>query len=224
MGGFRRFFLGLYSILSIVAVVFLALTWYGPFTRISAGLMRNWYVWAVLGILIIITLIGLVVQLFRALLSRRAIAVNVGRFDGGKIAVTCDAIASTATNIVEQSSSCRVDDVKVKTKGKNKVRVRMKLAPYSASDIYDGGAALHAALMSGLGNLCGKALDSVSLQFVEPQTADITPPDAIPYTSLPELATGSWEGTASNEDASQAVDSQALELAEPSADAASEEV
>ncbi|MBQ9058236.1 MAG: hypothetical protein IJ125_03510 [Atopobiaceae bacterium] len=193
MNGFRRFLLAVYAICGLALVAVLGLSWYGPFTSEVRNFLSNNIVYTVVFGVMVVVVIGLIVQLIRAIISRRVSAVNVAIVDGGQIAVTCDAIASTASNIVEQNSMCRVDDVKVKARGKNRVNVRMRLAPYSATDIYDGGSALHGALMDGLGNLCGDALQSVSLQFVEPQTPDLTPHDAMAANQLGEPQ-DAWQG------------------------------
>lgn len=185
MGGFKRFVTVVFAIAGLLCLAALALPWYGPLTRETSVLLSiDWY-YLVVEVLAGITMIGLVVCLIVAIASHKDEAVVVSKLDGGHITVTCDAIASTAAHIVENNSSCTVDDVDVKTKRKGHVKVRLRLAPYTASDVYDGGSALHAQLMSGLGALCGDTLDGVSIEFTEPQTTD----DSVGYIPSSEVTT-----------------------------------
>ena len=185
MGGFKRFLMVVFAIAGLLCLAALALPWFGPLTRETSVLLSiDWY-YLVVEILACVTGIGLIVTLVVAIAAHKDEAVVVSKLDGGHITVTTDAIASTAAHIVENNSSCTVDDVDVKTKRGGHVKVRMRLVPYTTSDVYDGGEALHAQLMSGLGALCGTTLDGVSIEFLEPQTAD----DAIGYMPSSEVTT-----------------------------------
>lgn len=201
MGGFKRFLMVVYVIAGFLALAALVLPWYGPVPSQARDLFSlEWYYTAV-EVLVCIAAVGLLVTLVVALTSRKSSAVEVSKVDGGHITVTTDAIASTAAHIVEDNSSCTVDDVDVTTKHKGHVKVIVHVIPFSPSDVIDGGSGLHAKLVNGLGTLCGDSLDGVSIEFLEPKTSDVisatTSGDITVPASARTSATSAGTGTSS---------------------------
>ncbi|MCH3942514.1 MAG: alkaline shock response membrane anchor protein AmaP [Atopobiaceae bacterium] len=213
MGGFKRFCMVVFVICGLLALAALALPWFGPVEKEASALLGiGWYYIAV-EVLLGITFVGLVVVLINAVVApSSADDVLVSKLDGGHITVTTDAIASQAAHIVEQSTSCSVDDVDVRTKGHGHVRVFMKVVPYTSADVYDGGEALHARLVQGLKALCGDTFDSVSVQFLEPTSPDITTSPASPAplgaTSPAPLPVSPADGPAGSADVNVPLDSE----------------
>ena len=177
MGGFKRFFLFVWSVAGILAVLVLGLASLGPWQDAVAELLSVWWVEAVVEALAAITLLGLVISLVRSLVSKRVDAVRVQTIDGGTITVTRDSIASQAARVVESDGVCTVDDVSVRARRGGKVHVGVRVLPHATVDVLKKGRSLHDELVTELSAICGKQLGKVSIEFLEPQeTIRITHP------------------------------------------------
>ena len=183
MGGLKRFVYVLYSILGLLGIVALGLTWYGPFVRQASALMGvDWY-YRTVEVLMFLIGLGLVVTFFRGLLSKPRGTVEVNTVDGGHVTITHDAVASLATSIVEADGTCLADEVTVRAKRTGNIRVHVRVQPVSTMDVMRKGEELTAELKSGLAPLCGDKLRKVTLEFTEPQTEEYRPrvPETVDY-------------------------------------------
>lgn len=200
MSGFKRFCMGVFSLVGLFATAACALTIFGPWRDQAMTLfVINEYARAV-EVCLIVLAVGLLVMLLRAIFSRQVKVVQISTVDGGTISVTRDAIAAQATHIVEKDGTCSADKVRVKAKKRGNVRVYVRVLPHATVDVVAKGSQLHADLEEGLRAVCGDKVRDVSLEFVEPEavtTAIVTPEAAGAY-----------------EEASQQVD-EAYAVAEP---------
>ena len=173
MNGFKRLCLIVFSLAGLFSLAALALTWFGPWTEAATVLLSLDAYVVVLAVCMAITLLGLLVSLFRGLFSRRVRTVEVAVVDGGAITVTREAIASQASHIVEADGTCTASRVRVDAKPRGHVRVFVRVLPAESLDVIAKGAELHEELVQGLAAVCGDKLEDVSLEFVEPRTVSV---------------------------------------------------
>lgn len=173
MNGFKRLCLVVFSLAGLFSLAALALTWFGPWTEAATVLLSLDAYVVVLAVCMAITLLGLLVELFRGLFSRRVRTVEVAVVDGGAITVTREAIASQASHIVEADGTCTASRVRVDAKPRGHVRVFVRVLPAESLDVIAKGAELHEELVQGLAAVCGDKLEDVSLEFVEPRTVSV---------------------------------------------------
>ncbi len=174
MSGFNRLCTAVFSLAGLFSLGALALTWYGPWTDVARILLVvEGYSLALL-VCLVVSVVGLVVLLMRALLSRRTRTVEVALVDGGVISVTRDAIAAQAAYIVEADGTCSAERVHVDAKPTGHVRVHVRVLPHETVDVVAKGTKLHAELVSGLAAVCGDTVEGVSLEFVEPRSVTLT--------------------------------------------------
>ncbi len=169
MSGFKRLCKVVFALAGLFTLAALGLTWMGPWRDVASAMMvidEYWYAIQVCGA---ITVLGLVIQLFSGLFSRRVRTVQVATVDGGAITVTREAIASQATHIVEADGTCTAAKVHVDAKPRGHVRVHVRVLPHETLDVVVKGAQLHEELLQGLAGVCGNTVEDVSLEFVEPQ-------------------------------------------------------
>lgn len=170
MSGFKRLCKVVFALAGLFTLAALALTWMGPWRDVASAMMvvdTYWYAIQVCGA---VTVLGLVVQLFSGLFSRKVRTVQVATVDGGAITVTREAIASQAEHIVEADGTCTASKVRVDAKPRGHVRVHVRVLPHETLDVVVKGAQLHEELLQGLAAVCGNTVESVSLEFVEPQS------------------------------------------------------
>lgn len=176
MNVFKRMALFVFGLTGIIALVTLMLPWVGPWTRAAASLMAlQWYAYVVEGAAAV-TLVGLIITLGRALLTpHNAKTVRVSKSNGDEVTVSTAAIASQAAHIVEEDREYFAEKVWVTARRRGKVRVAIRVRPAHAVDVTVEGARLHDRLAKGLAAVCGKSLDRVELEFVEPDSLDPKP-------------------------------------------------
>lgn len=176
MNVFKRIVLFVFGVAGIISLVALLLPWIGPWTRGAASLMAiQWYFYVVEGAALI-TLVGLIITLGRALLTpHNAKTVRVSKSNGDEVTVSTAAIASQAAHIVEEDHDYFAEKVWVTARRRGKVRVMVRVRPAHAVDVTVEGARLHDRLVRGLAQVCGKSLDRVELEFVEPDSLDPKP-------------------------------------------------
>lgn len=170
MSGFKRLCKVVFALAGLFTLAALALTWMGPWRDVASAMMvvdTYWYAIQVCGA---VTVLGLVVQLFSGLFSRKVRTVQVATVDGGAITVTREAIASQATHIVEADGTCTAAKVHVDAKPRGHVRVHVRVLPHETLDVVVKGAQLHEELLQGLAGVCGNTVEDVSLEFVEPRS------------------------------------------------------
>ncbi len=169
MSGFKRLCKVVFALSGFFTLAALGLTWMGPWRDVASAMMvvdAYWYAIQVCGA---INILGLVIQLFSGLFSRKVRTVQVATVDGGAITVTREAIASQATHIVEADGTCTAAKVHVDAKPRGHVRVHVRVLPHESLDVVVKGAQLHEELLQGLAGVCGNTVEDVSLEFVEPQ-------------------------------------------------------
>ena len=208
MGGFKRFCMFVFSLSGLLCLAAFVLTWLGPWTAQASALFSLPEYYTTVEVLLLITVAGLLIMLFRSVFSRRVRTVEVTTVDGGTISVSRDAIASQAKHTVEADGTCSADRVFVSAKKRGHVRVHVRVLPHESVDVVEKGTELHEELVRGLTAVCGDKLEDVSLEFVEPkETADAP---AAGDVSVPT----SSSSPASTTDYS--TDSYQLEATEPS--------
>lgn len=178
MGGFKRFCMFIFSLSGLLCLAALALTWVGPWTDQASALMTVDEYFITLEVLFCITVLGLLVMLFRSIFSRKVRTIEITTVDGGVISVSRDAIASQAKHIVEADGTCTASRVTVKAKKRGHVRVHVKVLPHESVDVVQKGSQLHEELATGLVAVCGDKLEDVSLEFVVPEEVTSTEADA----------------------------------------------
>ena len=178
MRGIKRLLTVIFVLATVFALAALTFTWYGPWTAEATALLYlEPYSIAVLACLVVSGL-GLLVLLARALFSgRRVRTVEVATVDGGVISVTRDAIAAQASHIVEADGTCSAARVRVDAKPRGHVRVHVRVLPRKTVDVVAKGAELHEELVDGLAAVCGNTVENVSLEFVEPEAFVAPAPD-----------------------------------------------
>ena len=175
MGGFKRFCMFVFSLAGLLCLAAFVLTWLGPWTAKASALFSLPEYYTVVEALLLITVVGLLVMLFRSIFSRRVRTVEVTRVDGGTISVSRDAIASQAKHTVEADGTCSADRVFVSAKKRGHVRVHVRVLPHEDVDVVQKGTELHEELVRGLTAVCGEKLEDVSLEFVEPKESAAMP-------------------------------------------------
>lgn len=175
MGGFKRFCMFVFSLAGLLCLAAFVLTWLGPWTAQASALFSLPEYYTVVEVLLLITVVGLLVMLFRSIFSRRVRTVEVTTVDGGTISVSRDAIASQATHVVEADGTCSADRVYVSAKKRGHVRVHVRVLPHESVDVVQKGTELHEELVRGLTAVCGDKLEDVSLEFVVPKEAAAMP-------------------------------------------------
>ena len=170
MNGFKRLCLFLYGLFGLCALAALFLTWVGPWTQEARAMLEvSWYYFALVT-MVFITAVGLVVDILRALFTpsntKETVIATVD--GGGVITVTRNAIVAQVKNIIEEDESCKATSVRVVLHKKSYVRVRARVKPLAQLDIVSYSADLHRRLNEGLRMVCGDAVKSIDLAFVEP--------------------------------------------------------
>ncbi|MBQ9007373.1 MAG: alkaline shock response membrane anchor protein AmaP [Atopobiaceae bacterium] len=199
MNAFKRICLFLFGVSGIVALVTLALPWFGPWTRGATTLMTvNWYV-TMVQVALGITALGVLVSLGRAIFTpRKSKTVVVTKQSGDEVTVTTAAISSQAAHIVEEDHDFFAERVTVVAKRRGHVRVFVRVRPAHAINVTEEGARLHARLEEGLSALCGKSIDRIVLEFVEPDSLD-PKPEYLDVSESPSVEAGSYVGAATYE-------------------------
>jgi hypothetical protein len=167
MGIFKRLCLLVFGVAGLAALAALCLPWVGPWTVEAASLINEDWYFQILQVLVLITGVGLLVCLLRALFTRNRKTVTVSREGGDQITVTRDAIASQARHVVEDDGRFVAKRVRVKAKKRGHVRVSVRIQPTRTVDVVAAGGELHDRLVSGLMTVCGDNVDSVGIEFLE---------------------------------------------------------
>lgn len=175
MHGLKRFLNIVFALSGIACLAILALTWYGPWTKIVSGWMRIDWVYMAVQVLLAITVLGLLAALGRGLFARKPqLSFKVTQQGGTEVTITRDAVASLATKIIESDGTCVAEDISVAPK-RGGVSVSAKVRPISTLDVLSKSAQLNDELYSGLAGLVGDKLKGVSLVFSEPETEHYVP-------------------------------------------------
>ncbi len=175
MDGFKRFCMFVFSLAGLLTLAAFALTWLGPWTAQASALFVLPGYYTAVEVLLLITVVGLLILLFRSVFARRVRTVEVTTVDGGTISVSRDAIASQARHVVEVDGACSADRVYVNAKKSGHIRVHVRVLPHESVDVVQKGTELHDELVHGLAAVCGDKLEDVSLEFVEPREPTDTP-------------------------------------------------
>lgn len=171
MHAIRKLLRIVFAVSGLLALAAFGLTIFGPWTNQALSLFRmNWYSYLVQA-LTAITAVGLLVNLVLGIVSRKNDTILVDRLEGGQLIISRDAIASQAAHIVEADGTCSAQNVNVTAKRKGHVRVAIQVLPHSSIDVVAKGQALHEQLTRDLSTLCGNNLESVSLEFLQPEMA-----------------------------------------------------
>ena len=171
MHGLKKLLRIVFAVAGLLSIAALGLTVFGPWTSQALALFRmSWYSYLVQA-LMAIAVVGLLVNLAQGIFSRKHDSVVIDRLEGGQIVITRDAIASQAAHIIEADGTCTAQDVRVSAKRKGHVKVAIKVLPHASVDVVGKGQSLHEQLVRDLSALCGNHLDSVSLEFLQPETA-----------------------------------------------------
>ena len=177
MKGLKRFLTIIFSFAGILTLIALGMPWIGPFQKGATALMSfDWY-FMVVEVLLVITLVGLVATLVRALFARPDKTILVTSVDGGQITVSRDAIASQAAHIVESDGTCKCQRVFVNEK-RGMVNVAVRVLPRESIDVVARGGKLHDDLLVGLEAVCGDKVGTVSIDFATPKAAVDVRPEA----------------------------------------------
>lgn len=181
MNGFRRFIHIVFALSGLAALAALISPWLGPFTQQSRDMLYTSWYFIALQVLCVITAVGLIVVLLRAIFMRDPKNIVITRMDGGQVSVSRDAVASQAAHIVEADGSCTADRVRVNPRG-GRVDVSMRVHPRSSLDVVEKGSKLHADLVNGLAAVCGDKVGNINLDFVQPESVTDTAPVVASYT------------------------------------------
>ena len=173
MGFFKRFFLFVFSACGILALLALGLPWFGPFTRGATALMAQPVYYLVVELVTGVALLGLLINLVRALVVKKVDSIVVTDESGSQVSVTRSAISSQATHIIESDGSCYVEKVKVTPRRKGTIDVEMRLTPRRTVDVREKGSELNQALVDGLALICGDRIGNVDIEFLEAGTPDV---------------------------------------------------
>lgn len=205
MGVFKRLCLLVFGIAGLAALAALCLPWVGPWTTEAASLIyEDWY-FQVLQVLVLITGVGLLVCLLRALFTRNRKTVMVSREGGDQITVTRDAIASQARHVVEDDGRFVAKRVRVKAKKRGHVRVSVRVQPTRTVDVVAAGSELHDRLVAGLMTVCGDNVDSVGIEFLEAdeyegeEVEPLTDDSFHPAADIPAPTVGQGSGASEEE-------------------------
>lgn len=169
MNGFKRLCLFFYGLFGLCALAALFLTWVGPWTQQARAMLEvRWYYFALLA-MVAITALGLVIDILRALFTpSNAKETVIATIDGGAITVTRNAIIAQVKSVIEEDESCKASNVRVMLRKKGYVRVKARVKPLAQLDVVTYGEDLHRRLSEGLRKVCGDAVKSIDLTFVEP--------------------------------------------------------
>ena len=166
MGIFKRICMLIFSLAGLVSLTCLSLPWVGPWTLTMTRMLREYWYYATLEVLVVTTGVGLLVCLLVALLTRNRKVVVVGRAGADEIAITRDAIASQATHVIEEDGTLRARRVAVRAKRYGHVCVSCRVQPLRTIDTVTAGVALHDRIVEGLRTVCGDNVDRVGIEFV----------------------------------------------------------
>lgn len=210
MGGFRRFVLFVFTLAGAVCLAALALPWFGVGASQLAALERHEAYFIFVEVCMAMTVAWLAYNLLRCLFSRRRVAsVEVMDIDGGKVTVAKSAIASQAAHVVADSGLGASKGVEVLAKKAGPVNVTVRIAPFDFIDVTSEAPALHEALETGLGAMCGDRLGTIDVEFLAPRGAgsyDELDDEYEDYDEGPSVAKAASAGPA---------DSQAADAAAP---------
>lgn len=172
MGRFKRFCLAVFAIAGLLCLLALWMPWVGPYTRGATALMTQTFYFRAVEALSGITILGLLVCLIRAIVSRRVDSILVTGDGGSQVTVTRAAIASQAIHIIEEDGTCYPDRVDVRAKRKGTVDLNIKLRPYVTVDVLKKGPQIYQDLLDGLSALCGDHVDTIDIEFLEAERAE----------------------------------------------------
>lgn len=213
MGVFRRICILVFSLAGICTLAALGLAWVGPWqAEAKALILDNNVYFQVLEVLFCITAAGLLVDLLRAIFTRNRKTVLVSKDGGDEVSISRDAISSQATHVIEEDGRYVAKRVSVKAKKRGHVRVYARVQPVETVDVTSAGEELHDRLGRGLEKVCGEKVDSVHLEFVDPQ-------EFVPEGGTSVLPQGEPEPLA-NVAPDPAEDDEETEAESPMADAA----
>lgn len=176
MNLFKRIYLSVFSVAGLLCLLALALPWFGPWVELTQAFLRmSWYRAVVLAC-VVIAAIGLLVTLGRAIFTpKERKTVVVSRSGSNQVTVATAAISSQAAHIVEAGRLFFADKVSVAVNRRGKAKVAVRVHPAYAVNVAEEGPRLHEALENGLAALCGDAISSISLEFVEPDSQEEPP-------------------------------------------------
>lgn len=216
MGIFRRLAHIFFGLIGLICLVALAAPWIGPYTHEAATLFELvWYRYALYAVLAI-TALGLLFFLLKGLFApRHKKTVVVTRAGYDEISVATAAISSQAAYIVETGGRNSADKVNVTVTGKDSVRVSVRVRPAFAVDVAEEGLRLHDDLVTGLSRLCGGAVQSIQLEFVESDSPAAGPESVHDWAEHESIAVEADDVRVERVEASEPVEALAAE--EPTA-------
>lgn len=170
MNWFKRLCLFVFGLSGLAALAALFLTWWGPWVTEARGMLElRWYYTTLLA-LGGITALGLLFCLLRALFTpRNPRETIIASVEGGNITVTRAAIVSQSKNIIEADGTLTASSIQVKARKRGHVRVYARVTPRWPINVVTRGEELYAELGSGLAQVCGSSVDSISIVFTDPE-------------------------------------------------------
>jgi hypothetical protein len=121
----------------------------------------------------------------------------VSKSNGDQVTVATAAITSQASHVIEQDGDYFAEKVWVSARRSGHVRVKARVRPAHAVDVTVEGQRLHDLLMDELSKTCGKAIDKIELEFVQPDSLDPKPSylSASSASTSSPVADATWEST-----------------------------
>lgn len=166
MGIFKRICMVVFGLAGLVSLVCLSLPWVGPWTLTMTRMLREYWYYTTLEVLVVITGVGLLACLLVALFTRNRKVVVVGKAGADEITITRDAIASQAVHVIEEEGTLRARRVVVRAKRYGHVCASCRVQPLHTMDTVTEGIALHDRIVDGLKTVCGDNVDKVEIEFV----------------------------------------------------------
>lgn len=178
MGKLKRLCMIVFVIAAVLGVGVLAALWFAwePLFPAIAWLMGMEWFYVVEAVLLGITALGLLVILIRALTAPGKHAQLALDRDGGRVAITQNAIQSTVKHVVDGHPGLSVDNVRVQIMGSGSPRmaIHAKIDPGRNAELGNLGAQLQKEIGAALEAFTGYPVDSVSITFVG--NADVVTP------------------------------------------------
>lgn len=196
MNALKRVWFFVLGVAGLATLFCLGLPWVGgPLARTGAGLFQQlWYLYLVEGCAAI-TAVGSIISLGRSILTpRNSKTVVVSKSNGDQVTVATAAISSQAAHVIEQDHDYFAEKVWVSARRSGHVRVKVRVRPAHAVDVTVEGKRLHDLLMAELSKTCGKAIDKIELEFVQPDSLD-PKPEYLNASSTSSVEDASWEST-----------------------------
>ncbi|WP_165048668.1 MULTISPECIES: alkaline shock response membrane anchor protein AmaP [unclassified Adlercreutzia] len=171
-----------FALATCVGTGLLATLWFSwdPLLPFAIWLARMGWFDAALLVLLSVTALGVAAMLVAAIAAPGRGAQLSLEQEGGHVAITKEAISSTATRTIEshRGMTCKSTRVDIRGRRNPRIRIRAKVDPSSNVGLTTLGTAMQREVAESVGALAGYPVESVDITFTSTSGASMAARDA----------------------------------------------